>query len=399
MKKSGVLAARAHRLIAAIHPHNPPTAKESQQILSVLQTSFKKRLDDQYPPPRKPSSKSSILYDIPTCHANSSSQATSDYFGSLLNHPILSQSNERFTKKDALSRFDQLMAESRVDLNHLTEIMRQHMREITPVSNLSGRLDTWLQLTDKASREAFFTTKPALRTAVDIVTKENHEGLLWKWLEVVYARTLVSGNLTSRDWLGVEDFLVSRLMRFAIQRHNLSEATEQFIQACRYRGSSARGNPSLYDTKPGLPSAPMSISAKRLTSAIIFHRSRHDISADSFDQMLRYVAAWTPDPTASGAFCALYHPTRPSGDPLYDFLRQNSTAEVLTKVQKNARPGNRRAVMTAILDASKISLAVGKRPQASFLLNFAIDQYPEYLPPRKVDADEPQLETFLFAPG
>ncbi|KAJ9655475.1 hypothetical protein H2198_005661 [Neophaeococcomyces mojaviensis] len=406
MKTTTALLSHVQKLLARLHPPSPPTAEEGQQLLKVLQSSFRKQLDAEHPHPFKPSSKDTSGHDIPAGRGSAPLWATSHHFGSVLAHPILASTDGTVTKHNAARSLDRLIAESQADVARLIVLLQQHKRELRVSGGLGNdtafgnKLDDWMNSTDRQSRESFLLNDLALRSALDIFVKEKNEIILWSWLCLVYERKLIHAQLTSKKWLHVEDYLVSRLMGLAIQRHDLDDAAQQFLHACRYRESSGRANPSLHTSRPGLQHTLMTNSAQRLASAIIFHRNQHGISAEAFDDLMKYLPEWTPNPTTSDAFCMVYHPSKPSADLLYDFLQRQSAATVLSERQKSARPTSRRATMTAILDASKLSLGQKKKSQASFLLDFAIDNYPDYLPPRQTDAVEPQLETsFNFVPG
>ncbi|KAK5069866.1 hypothetical protein LTR51_008180 [Lithohypha guttulata] len=403
MRTTTALAARMSKLLANLHPPSPLTAQEGQRLLNVLQTSFKKELDAHHPNPRQFVQED---HAIPTGNLSTSSYATSAHFGSILSHSILGNLEGLQTKQDALRKFDQLVAESRIDTARLTSLMKWYNQAVqgdggvVSSERLGDKLNTWLLSTNHTAREQFFLDGHSLGIAIAMLNHEKNESILWNWLRTVYERQTIDASLQSKQWLHVEDILVSALMRLAISHNDLNEATAQFNQACAYRLSSGRADPRLQSNSSAEHNVPMISAGRRLASAIIYHRLNHGIDVDLFSTALECLPSWLIDPATSKAFCTLYHPSQPSAKPLYRHLKTESQAALLVQRQEKASPTSRKTVMTALLDASKLQLEQGKRAQASFLLDFAIDHYPDFLPPREKKEVEPQLElSFTFAPG
>lgn len=407
MKTTNALSARMRQLLANLHPPSPPTAREGQQLLNVLQSSFKRQLDAEHPNPLQSNLKDAEHHAIPATRESATSHATTSYFGSILAHPVLGTLEGLRTKQDAIAKFDRLVAESQVDSERLAGLIKWYNREtlvtgtVHDGETLGTRLNAWLHSTDTAAREQFFLNESTLKAALEMLIAENNEATIWNWLRMVYERQLIKATLKSQAWLHVEDRLVSSLMRMAILRNDLNEAAQQFNQACQYRLTSGRANPATTSQNKltKLPSNPLYISGRRLASSIIFYRHGHNIDTDSFSTLLDHVPSWTASPECSRFFIKLYHPTLPSARSLFYHLKDGQ-ADQLIQRQRSASKTSRKAVMTAILDASKLSLDQGSRAQATFLLDFAIHNYPDFLPPREVEEVEPQLElSFNFAPG
>lgn len=385
------------QFLANLHPPSPPTTKEGQELLNVLQTSFRKQLDARHPSPFQHQRTSHNEDAIPISRESTSSHATTSYFGSVLAHPILGSLDGLHNKEDAVIKFDRMIAESRVDTTRLFSLIKWYNNKIKSPGHVADgetfgeKLNTWLHTTNSHAREDFFLDPSGLRAAIDMLASEGNESVLWKWLRMIYERDSINSDLHSESWLHVEDQLVSGIMRLAILRNDLNDAAQQFISACRYRLQSGRADPL---------TTPLLVSGKRLASSIIYHRYKHNISSDLFSSAMTYLPSWSSGPETSSAFCALYDPVQPSSKPLLHHLKNKSEANTLTSRQQRASRSSRKAVMTAMLDASKLSLDQGSKIQAAFFLNFAIDSYPDYLPPRQQEEVEPQLEIYLnVVPG
>lgn len=402
MRTTNALATSMRRLLANFHPPSPPTAKESQQLLSVLQKSFKSRLDEKHPAPSQHEfwPRTHDQNDIPISTQSTSSHATNTHLSSILTNPILGSSDALQMRKDAISRFDKLVSAPEVDLPHLTALIKVHSQGLKAAKQqrqhgekLSDRLNSWLHVTGRSSREAFLLNRNARSAALDLFYNEGNESVMWTWLRLVYERHLVQADLISTDWLQVEDELVSSLMRLSIQRQDIADAAQQYLEACRYRFDSGR-----WDSSRAYRSMPR--SGSRLASAILFHRHQHGIDAALFENILQYLPPRTARATLNSDFCAIYSPESPTARGIWAILRDSNSAQRLTQNLAEQHSHTRKIIMTSLLDAAKVALDEGNRSQASSILDFAIDHFPEYLPAREKEQIEPEIERYLdFVPA
>jgi hypothetical protein len=411
MRTTNALAASMRRLLANFHPPSPPTARESQQLLSVLQKSFKSRLDERHPAPSQYEfwPKNHEQNDIPVTTQSTSSYATSTHLSSILTNPILGPSDGLRMRKDAISRFDKLVSEPEVDFPHLTALMRVYSRGLRAGEQqrqhgerLSDRLNSWLHVTDRSSREAFLLNRETRLATLDLFNSERNEAVIWTWLRLVYERRLVQADVTSMEWLQVEDDLVSGLMRLSIQRQDNADAAQQFLEACRYRLDSGRWALLKYvdqaDSRSPYPA--MLSSGTRLASAIMFHRHQHGIDSTLFKNVLQYLPMHLANAKQNYEFCVIYNPDNPSAKEIWKILKDYNFAHKLTQSIATDKPRSRKIIMTSLLDASKVALDAGRRSEASFILDFAIDNFPEYLPARVEEQIEPEIERYLdLIPG
>lgn len=396
------------QLLASLHPPSPPTAREGQQLLTVLQTSFQKRLDEQHPNPSRGRCDPHDKHDVPIARESASSYATANYLGSILSHPAIGVANPLKTEQDVINSFEQLLSEDKLTPATLVLLVKRYMLarrhgKAETGASFGDRLDIWMHSTDQSTRKTFLLDRHFLNNATAMLVNEMNEAVLWKWLRLVYERKLVDASLKDRWWLSVEDRLVSTIMRVAIRRGHLEDAALQFIQACQYRVDSGRGSPSFLAAKFNASNHDsMVTSAMVLASAIIYRRHQHGIPADLFATLPQFLLGWShkAGPEFSHTFCNIYNPVKPDAKGLFNHLKKEAQAQILIDRQATASATSRKSVMTALLDASEVALDQGHRHEASFLLEFAIDHYPDYLPPRETRRVEDQLEmSFNFAPG
>lgn len=296
--------------------------------------------------------------------------------------------------EDAISRFEKLVAEPEMDHSRLAGLLSWYMRETRSrkqqrnAESLSDRLNSWLHITDRKSREAFLLNDSTRRAVINLLHREGREAILWTWLRLVYERQLIQAEVTSAEWLKVEDHLVSGIMRLSIRKNDINDAAQQFLEACRYRHESGRGE------------RPMTTSGKRLASAIIFHRHKHGIDSTLYGDLLQYLPSPSMCSDLNSAYCAIYHPKTPTAKHLYAVLKHEHHSLTLSKGLVNNTPQFRKAIMIAMLDAVKVALDEGKSKQASYILDFAVASFPEYLPARRTEEPEPEIERYLdLIPG
>lgn len=394
MKVSPVFAARMSGWLARLHPPSPPTATESRHLLTLLQGSMKKKLDSEHPHPADTASDKHV---IPVDRLNTSRQAAAAHFASVLHNPLLEDNRTPNNKNDLVSRLEQVLAEARPDFTKIVNLSVALTKQFRgryatmQESHFTKRLHNWLLSTSTEEQKRFFLDGRTRDAVTAVLLLERNETVLWSWLQVVYERDNVSRTLRSPRWLLVEDHFVSTLMQIAIRRHDLNEAAAQFNEAVAYKLRSGRVRGEFDGS--GLP-------GRRLAAAIIFHRQEHNIDACLFETAMKNLPQWQDSHHANVAFCALYDPLRPSTEMLHSHLNDAESLVHFHDAQKN-HWRTRKITMIALLDAAKLCLDQGKRTQAGFFLDFATNNYPDFLPPRQDDAAiEPHLElSFNLAAG
>ena len=390
MKTTTALASRLRQFLVNLHPPSPPTAQEGKELLKIIQSSFKRQLDAQHPNPQNVAApyNRDLSTSIPLYRESISTHATNSHMSSILVHPILGSLENLHTRDDIVARFEKLVAESRLDIPRLLTLMQWYNKSTTngrSVDSFGDKLNVWVLSTSESLQTEFFTNVKALDSAIRTLAPQSKESILWTWLRTIYERDSLNTTLRSSKWLYAEDKLVASLVRVALHDGDVDEATQQYIEACDYRYKSGRQDRVKADT-----SSTMSQSGMSLASFVLLRRKNHGITPDLFAKALPFLPSWSRHSDTSAELCAVYDPTTPTADLLYSKLSRN--AEVLIGRQKKASRTSRSAVMTALLDASLLSLDQGKKSQAAFLLNFAVDHYPDFLPKRQQEHLDSQLD-------
>lgn len=392
MKTTAVLSARMRQFLANLHPPSPPTQQEGRELIGLLQTSFKRQLDFNHPAPRAPDVVDG--QNIPLKDEVIIAQAN-QHLQWILNHPLVDSPNSR--SRNILSAWDAAYAENRLALPLMRSLLsaylfdlkaQRHSKSIDSQNcdSLSSRLNAWLYGASHTDRDNFFLfTHVILKPAIEVLTFENQESLIWNWLRIVYERLLIRAELSDTRWLAVEDTIVSLLMRNAIHRGDNAEAAAHFVQAAQYRMTSGRTAPVPTQHDSDTYHYALTESWKRLGALIIYNRSSHDIPADIFDSAMKYAMPFQEAPSSALEFCMIYHPDPElaSHQPLVAALRNKANRAVFLTTQKTASKPARQALLTCLEDAAQSCQEKGNRKEAASLLNFAHETYKDLLPPGK----------------
>lgn len=382
-------------LLAKLHPPLPKTPRESNQLLNLLETSFRKHLDEVHPAPKA----SEDIAEAPQHHnipILSSSNVAHSHLFSVLTHPLLDKytggkDKSQTLTSDAVDKLDEALIRGNVSVKLLERCMEQYETGITNGEGVSEnqmlgqRLASWLYAAPPSVKEAFFTKLDLLRSAIRILAIDRQEATAWEWLRIVYERDfggVQAGHsyLSELKWLMVEDTIVSALMLQSIRRRDLNDAAQQLVEACRYRRESGRARVCLSDLSTELPYVPMSLSWKRLAIGILQFRNTHGIETELFDAAMQSSLSWSHAPHASEAVLAIYHPSSPSSQILCQKLRHAASAAEFINGHKPAGKLMRKAMLIAFLDGAQLSLDQSLRHDARFLLDFATAHYPDLLP-------------------
>lgn len=389
MKTTTALSARMRQFLANLHPPSPPTHQEGRELIGLLQTSFKRQLDFNHPAPRVPDVVDG--QNIPLKDEIIIAQAN-QHLQWILNHPLVDSPNSR--SRSILAAWDAAYAENRLALPLMRSLLsaylfdlkaQRHSKSVDSKNcdSLSSRLNAWLYGASHTDRDNFFLfTHVLLKPAIEVLTFENQESLIWNWLRIVYERLLIRAELSDTRWLAVEDTIVSLLMRNAIHRGDNAEAAAHFVQAAQYRMTSGRTAPVPTQHDSDTHHYALTESWKRLGALIIYNRAVHEIPSDIFTSAMKYAMPFQEAPSSASEFCMIYHPDPElaSHKPLVAALRDKAGRASFLATQKTASKPARQALLTCLEDAAQICQEKGHRRDAVTLLTFAHETYKDLIP-------------------
>jgi hypothetical protein len=200
-------------LASKIHPQLPLTARESQQLLNLLTTSFRSHLDREYPagPSEAPPSSTTTQIVKVEQHRRppSSYDSASEHIDSILSNPLFarrplrrgSDSAAANALKDPLAWFLDQVAVGTADMSKASLCLDVWQRSQTKTKGRRGSLSNgdgrpasmiaeWLRTSGEESSKNFLISLPAtngaprrslLHRLVPLLLAEGNHAPLWRW--------------------------------------------------------------------------------------------------------------------------------------------------------------------------------------------------------------------------
>ena len=372
-------------LIAKLHPPSPATPRESQQLLRLLDTSFRRRLDDAHPAPHisKENEKTQHLGPI------ASPRASGYHLDSVLQHPLLATHGANDAEDSRLRAslvFAEAVRASRVSSRLIQSCCQLYLKGLkqsgSPASDriLGRRIAAWLSAISASMRSQILTDARVLPELISVMYMDGLEDVVWTWLSMLYERNW--GDVHAQpaptvNLLDVEDAYVSAMARPSIARGALEDAVLQIVKASEYRIASGRATTKQTAEENDLDYRPLLRSWQRITTAILYKRHAHGVLTHAFDALLEYSIPFSLRPTISKGFLMLYHPETKTADVLFQELRPNADRQLWSSWCQTSSPGLRKVLLLAVLDAAELSLAQGRSQQSHFFLDLAHAQWPK----------------------
>ena len=403
--------------LSKLHPVLPgvTTPRESQQLLSALQHSFKKQLDGIHPPvqPREDRSLDRGAGG-PSETTHSAANAADSHVYSVLQHPLLAKQHRAFGSEEEVNtplesravveKFERAVAEGKVNDSVLGDFVTIYSRLTTgrplPVTDSLGRkIAVWFT-SSKPSTKADFLLSRIKGDVVPVMYADGQEQVVWEWLRLMYEEDLLQSKRQTKPgvlvgpWRRQTAFLIRVMVREQIKRQNFHAAVLEYVQAWDFMQKSGR-----LEIRSLMPTStadevvrPMGQVATMLASVIIYHRYSHRIDGTLYDAFCHVAERVNNPESYRDALLPIYHPSKPNADKL---LEQLHTGRFWTLMENHmamvdkshpieiARRKPRKQTIVALLDAAQVLLDQGKVKDSQCVLDKAEHRFPEYLQPRK----------------
>lgn len=400
---------RMRQLVSKLHPPTAPTSSENAQLLRSLQSSFRHELDERHPQPTNAAINANLDESISNALPASAS-ATTSHVASILSNPLFNRTPPPQDSPTArLNQLQSSLAQSHIlspseAASHVTSALQVFLRaslnddQRAAASQAARDTLEWFKTATQPHRRAFFAGGVMTKHIIPLLNASRNESVAWEWLKIIYERKLIDLPLSNFAALQVEDKLVAALMLMSTWRGDLNEAAQQFLHASTYHNRSGRA------VEHGHRSAsyvPLRNSWSLLANAVVLRRHNHGIDPATFTSYLNCSPAGSEHARVTRELLLVYHPVTPTAHELVESLK--SSYEAFQSNQASARDRARKSIMIALLDSAQLSLQQGFSSEARYLLDTALDTYPEWLPRPPVDRvheTEPLLErSFALALG
>lgn len=322
--------------LKAIHPPLPPTtARDTKKLVGVLESAFQKHLDEIHPSPQTLSSHATSheSNSIPD-PAHQATRATHIHLASLLAHPLLqkqpvSPDTPESLTATAVSEFSNVGSWKAYDFALVQRCCRLYLNglkrkeKVPPARRLGPRLLSWYTHMSTGEKYSFLADTEVLPRVVPVLYADDLEAEVWDMLRTLYERPSVSTVFSKANpsvveqsrvslYQRAEDNLISLMIYQATFRTSIVAAAQQYVQACKY-----------YESR--LPSGErqsikLGRSWNRLAQAVLDSRGKHNLSPELFDEVASFGSKCSRPWNWSPSFLQLYHPTRPSDEPLVPLL-------------------------------------------------------------------------------
>lgn len=390
MRLTQVLAVR--NLIAKLHPPLSQTPRESQQLLSVLQNSFNRQLDDIHPSPRIPSHPGNHGARGHPDVGNLSANATNAHLQAILSHPSLEQGSASSATSPAriAQLFDAALLHSSVNFAFIRSCVQMTKMGLAQSDNseaalkLGPRIAAWFTASDMSIQKAFLVDGELMSSVVPMMYLAGLEGTIWDWLRTLYESGTQQQQAPN---LQAEDRFIALMTRESIKRRDLSAAVLEYSEACEYRLSRAVSEAARNDHTRH----PLLVTGSLVSSAVLLRRHRHDIPAPLYDRLLSHAyPEHTHKRSVLWPFLPVYHPTAAESRSLYQALQDVKYTEALLLRIRGMGRDQASKILISLLDGADLMLNQGPREKARFMLDFAQQHFPTMLP-RSESTDTGQL--------
>ena len=396
--------------IAKLHPPMPTTPQENKQLLSLLSSSFQRRLDDAHPPVQSKENmpQATVCVSGPAVD-NSSARATMDHLQSLLHHPLLAQNAAHHPKAQteaaqAATMMDQAILRGQANLDLVDRCMQVYLRtlqsgDVKDEFRLGRRISAWFTSSNPATKERFLSSPGPLRNAVPILYADGLEEVVWEWLEVLYSRKVdladsqreieVSVASKPSHWVLQESHLTFLMIKEALRRSRLDAAVQQLVQTCAYMSNTGRMSSFLRSSQP------WQASTKAVTLALLRRRRRHGLSAVLFDQFLDHRSSWSDPDSLTSKLIPLYHPTQPSAQELAMTVEQaNDSIQAHFDHIKVMSDSAQEVVLNALLDGAQLLMLQDNSSvrQAQLILDLVEKQFPNLSDVKHKEATQKRIQ-------
>ena len=364
-------------LATKLHPQLPLTPRESQQLLSLLTTSFRLHLDREHPVHTTVVAHSTLpkaaRHDPGTTIPMSSAALASQHLDAVLSNPLFAMKPARRASqygvsqalKDPTGWFLNEITSGSATLSKLSTYLNIIFRFDTAAQPHQGKtpgaiVGGWLRSsgidTSKEFLETCVASKYPLSLLVRLLMSDGETRLLWKW----FARPSYPGS--SLQWgLRFKEQLLRRMVRIQAY-HDLPQSLLLFERARDICEKQGKGFESL------------SLAGQELVKTIL-SRPNAPINNEIYDTFRESVTLWCTGSLAVAVdgIMWLHHPTGASYMPGLQFIQDPAGAAKYA----NAKPEKRFLIVQLSLGVARELLAAERYEDAQAVMAFVKKHFPD----------------------
>lgn len=371
-------------LTSKIHPPLPLSPRESQQLLSLLNASFRQQLDREHPN-----------------HLSKKVGIADNHFRSILSNPLFTNSRIRpqssaslkssqpgnsFEKlqhlvSNPMDHFKQQVAEGAANLETARQCLRACLRNWTALqrdetikahgpTKVCGPILHWLWSRGSHQSLEFLEDKKFLALLMPFLVLEGRKQVIRQWLQMLSdtLRCLPVGEKEVSAQVSVQAALLKLYIKTIIQYGGgLSEALTEFLTIVN------EASTWVYPHSSWTSSA-LAPAGKGLAFLLTRSSSTTKCSADQYTAFLRALDTWVSPATIAyfSAALPLHHPLNPDAAPSLRYLQARSL-----KTLAKSNSYSRQRIVCLCLDTAQILLLKRHHTDASWVMGFLQDNFAE----------------------
>ncbi|KAF2500260.1 hypothetical protein BU16DRAFT_241470 [Lophium mytilinum] len=383
-------AARAFSLLSSkIHPQLPLTPRESQQLLSLLTSSFRRHLDREHPAVagaspaqasrRRKSFSKSAAQDV-ALNATSSHLPISRLLESVLANPLLAHKPSRQHGRLSVSGiqgfssnpeqwFRDRVADGSASI-YTAFLYADAMSKTPNVTTTSGisssnkagtEIVQWLWASGLETTPAFVENHAFHTMLATLLIQERNERPLWRWLGPDLHRALENTGVSPAQIARFRSRLLKSVVLCKVDgTGGLEDAITAHLHACSLEKH---------------PSKSVKFAEFFTAGACIVNNitaNSHGISLSSYDAFLGSIEKWCSNAEGFKAQLLLHHPSTPDLDPALQYLRKMAPTFAYPK-----NPQMRYFLVNLSLTLARGLLAEERFGDGLWVLDFLKEEFPE----------------------
>ena len=302
--------------LSKIHPPLPRSTRESQQLLSVLTSSFQRQLDEAHPPIER---RGVHPTHGPTSRTASRTPSYPQETGKLSRRPVptseKSPAPEYVASADVAASLSSAIRQGANDLETLVNFLnaqytatQSDLVQHGHFSLVEDTVPTWFHHANVSTRTAVLRNGPILRVMKKILPSGRFRGLMWDEMKRLVTESWDVVTYEEAEAISIcASLIVTGTPRMAM--NTSASRFKEILDVFRERAYTVQA-PGKIVSNTTMAFHPLAEPASRLAQFIIAHPDTHGLYAEHFDALLSIHNLWTNPLLLRVEFVQAFHPRR-----------------------------------------------------------------------------------------
>ncbi|KAL1953950.1 hypothetical protein VTO42DRAFT_1996 [Malbranchea cinnamomea] len=363
-------------LTSKIHPPLPRTKRESQQLLNILSTSFRRQLDKQHPPPEVRAAAASQP-DYPVRKPGPIA-TPAKHLKSILDHPLFNPTDLRSTAQDVnkqqtkdrrrhpLAVLVDAIASGRADVPTLYACLKAHRsmmrsltdletRQVMETARVGSTIISWFVAASPEWRGLFFNDRFVMALVMPYMSSQGLQESVMAWLELLFKQDpAVAGGRSEAFFNAFYEFSAAEV-RYG---GGINSAMELFTRIANMQSIAG-------DLKENLRTwlRPTAVYLAKWISSNETQLCSSPIQAETFEKFSAHFYDLV-NHRVYRALLALYHPTHPNSQLAFGVAQSRPAEKVKDQYSRNR-------LLRLSFKAAEVSMQQDRLADAKWFLEYA----------------------------